>query len=76
VVRTSNNLKQLVEGLDVIKAQIVEQMNATKTQSKRQSRQKDDSISQSHGGNKRRNGGINLTTDQPTTETAFGRFFL
>jgi len=44
VVRTSNNLKQLVEALDVIKAQIVEQMNATKTQSKRQSRQKDEAL--------------------------------
>jgi len=44
VVRTSNNLKQLVEALDVIKAQIVEQMNATKTQSKRQSRQMDEAL--------------------------------
>lgn len=41
VVRTSNNLKQLVEALDVIKAQIVEQMNATTTKTKRESRQKD-----------------------------------
>jgi len=41
VVRTSNNLKQLVEALDIIKAQIVEQMNATTTKTKRESRQKD-----------------------------------
>ena len=44
VVRTSNNLKQLVEALDVIKAQIVEQMNAKDKQSKRQSRQKDEAL--------------------------------
>ena len=44
VVRTSNNLNQLVEALDVIKAQIAEQMNVKASKTQRESRQKDEAL--------------------------------